>query len=78
VAAARDADAFVSLNAGALALRDLDIDDDRVAWLELRHLGAGQFGRLLGLDRLDDVHFLLTPAVTPERQTPGERFGALL
>src|SRR5271156_467276 len=56
VAAARDAHAFVSLDAGALAFRDLDVDNDRVAGLERRHLGAGQFGRVLGLDRLDDVH----------------------
>src|ERR1700734_2273729 len=68
VAAPRDADAFVGLDAGALAFRDLD--DDGVAGLERRNLGPGQFGRVLGLDRLDDVHVDLTPAVTPERERP--------
>src|ERR1700733_3119656 len=70
VAAPRDADAFVGLDAGALAFRDLDVDDDGVAGLERRNLGPGQFGRVLGLDLLDDVHVNLTPAVTPERDRP--------
>src|ERR1700685_1747123 len=34
MAASRDADAFVSLDAGALAFGDLDVDDDGVARLE--------------------------------------------
>src|ERR1700751_3447303 len=49
IAAARDAHAFIRLNAGALAFRDLHVDDDRVAGLELRDLGPGQLGRMLGL-----------------------------
>ena len=37
-AAAGDADAFIGLNAGALAFGDLDVDDDRVAGGEIRDL----------------------------------------
>src|SRR5208282_1446895 len=70
VAAARDAYAFVSLDAGALALGDLDVDDDRIAGLECRHLRAGQFGRVLGLNLLDDVHVKFAPAVTPAPGMP--------
>ena len=56
LAAAGDADALVGLDAGALAFGDLHVDDDRVAGPELRHFRAGQIGRVLGLERLDDVH----------------------
>ena len=48
--AARDADAFIGLHAGALAFGDLHVDDHRIAGLELRHFRAGQLGRVLGLD----------------------------
>ena len=56
-AAARNAHALIGLNAGALAFRDLHVDDDRIAGLERRHLRAGQLGRVLSLDLLNDVHW---------------------
>src|ERR1700683_312080 len=77
-AVARDADAFIGLNAGALAFLDLHIDDDGVAGLEGRDFGGlAKLGGLFGLDRLDDVHEKLH-AVTPnERARRAKRFGAL-
>ena len=66
-AAAGDADAFVGLDAAALAFGDLDVDDDRVAGGEIGDFADGaELGDLFGLQRLDDVHFRLH-AVTPVR-----------
>src|SRR5262249_38395072 len=52
-----DAHAFIGLHAGALAFDDLDIDDERVARLEVRNLLAGrQFRHLFFFDFLEQVH----------------------
>src|SRR4051794_36623226 len=56
-AVASDAHALIGLDAGALALDHLDVDDHGVAGLELRHfLAARKAGNLFLLDGLDKVH----------------------
>src|SRR5262249_7766998 len=56
-AIAGDADAFIGLNAGALAFDDLDVHDDRVAGLKLRNvLASGKAGNFFLLDSLNQVH----------------------
>jgi hypothetical protein len=52
-AGAADADALVGLDAGALALDDLDVDDHRVARAKVRDVLAGaKFFDLLAVDLL--------------------------
>src|SRR5262249_4976233 len=52
-----DTHAFIGLHAGALAFDDLDVDDERVARLEVRNLLAGrQFRHLFFFDFLEQVH----------------------
>ena len=54
-AGARDADALVGLDAGALAFDHLHVDHDGVAGLEIRD-GLAERGDLLALELFDDVH----------------------
>ena len=54
-AGAGDADALIGLNAGPLALLDLDVDGDGVAGLEIRDRLA-ELGDLLFFELRDDVH----------------------
>ena len=75
-AAARNADAFIGLDAGALPFGDLHVDDDGIAGLERRHLGAGQLGCVLGLDLLDDVHWYIS-CRDAWAEPQAKRFGAL-
>ncbi len=54
-----DADAFIGLNAGTGAFRDLDVDAERVARGEFRKRALGfDLGGLFGLELLNDVHRL--------------------
>src|SRR5207248_902310 len=56
-ARARDADAFIGLNARALALDHLDVDEHRVARREIRDfLAGGEFCNLLFLELLNQIH----------------------
>src|ERR1700688_5066931 len=50
--AARDDDAFIRLNALAIAFDHLDLHHDRIAGLERRYLA----GHALGFECLNDVH----------------------
>src|SRR3954466_5022609 len=54
-AGAGDAHALIGLHAGALALLDLDVDDQGVAGLEVRHVPA-ELLDLLAVELLEDVH----------------------
>src|SRR4051812_4955180 len=57
MAGAADADAFVGLDAGALAFDHLDVDDHGVARLEVRNgLARGEPFGLLLVERLNQVH----------------------
>src|SRR5262245_38321720 len=54
---AADADAFIGLDAGALAFDHLDVDDHGVARLEVGDfLAGGELLHLLFFDCLDEVH----------------------
>src|SRR5262249_12937489 len=56
-ARAADADALVGLDAGALALDHLDVDEEGIAGLEVRNfLAGGKLGNLLFLELLDQIH----------------------
>src|SRR5262245_524791 len=56
-AGAADAHALIRLHAGAFALDHLDVDLQGVARLEIRNaLAFGEFGDLLGLELLNEVH----------------------
>ena len=65
---AGDAHALIGLHAGALALLDLDVDDQCVTGLELRDRLAKALD-LLGLEGRDQVHVKLHPF-----RHRGERF----
>src|SRR5512136_3100222 len=74
-ASAPDADALIGLNAGAVALDDLDIDAERVSRPKLRHLPLlGKRRRLLLFELLDDIHNETFPGRLPGlmafRRTP--------
>ena len=70
-AVAGDADALIGLDAGALAFRDLDVDDDGVAGLEIRDLGAGHWAACSA--SICWMMFMVdTPAVTSGAEHPGE------
>ena len=78
-AVARDNDAFIGLNARALAFLHLHIDDHRVAGAKLRDdLARDELGRLFGVDFFDDVHIKLLPfRLGPPCLADDERFGTL-
>src|SRR5712692_7165558 len=56
-AGAADADALIGLHAAALALDHLDVDQHRVAGLEIGDvLAGGKLGDLLFFERLNEIH----------------------
>src|SRR4051794_2634751 len=56
-AGAPDADAFIGLDTGALALDHLDVDDEGVAGLEIRDfLAGGELFDLLFFELLNEIH----------------------
>src|SRR4051794_21426742 len=72
-ARARNANAFISLHAGALALNHLHVDDQRVARPEFRDfLVPGELGDLLLLDLFQKVHGY-SPAAAPRAGRSGGR-----
>src|SRR6266851_8126962 len=68
---AADADALIGLDAGALALDHLDVDEEGVAGLEVRNvLAGGEIGNLLFFELLDQIHGELSIG---QRQTRAAR-----
>jgi hypothetical protein len=63
---AGDADAFVILNAGALAFHDAHADAQRIARAEFRdRLGGGELLDGFGFQRLNEIHLLLVLLTSP-------------
>src|SRR5580704_1816929 len=73
-AGAADADTFISLHAGALALDDLDVDHDGIPRLEIGNfLAGGKLCHLFGFDLFEQVHgkFSIGCALPCARLRPG-------